>query len=112
MVPLHREPTAQPGRQTDSFNRVRAANGSHAPSNGRTPATEHPSREGGHWARCGACLISLAPHGHPAGRDCEQVYEDIEESLSKEGMPEPRCRGEEALAMQGGEGHSRGRVEK
>lgn len=112
MVPLHREPTAQPGRQTDSFNRVRAANGWHAPGNGKTPSTEPSSREGGHGARCGVCLISLAPHGLPEGRDGEQVYEDIEKSLSKEGMPEPRCRGEEALAMQGGEGHSRGREEK
>lgn len=39
------------------------------------------------------------------------MYENTEEILSEEGMPELRWRGEEALAMRGGEGHSRGRVE-
>lgn len=77
---------------------------------GHLPLSTSHRRET-HWARGGTCLISLTPHGHPAGRDWEQVYENIEEILSEEGMPELRCRGEEALGMQGGEGHSPGRME-
>lgn len=56
-----------------------------------------------HWARGGVLLTSLAPHGHPAGRNCEQVYENTEESLSEEAS-----QGVGALAMPGGEGHPGG----
>lgn len=113
MVPLHKEPTAWSERQSHKqilTTASGAADGRPTPGGGRVASTEPSPREAP-WARCGPCLISLTPHGHLVGRDRKGVYGDIEESLSEEGMSEPeRCSSEQALAMQGGEGHSQWKV--